>query len=124
MDDFIDVSSDSDEDENNSQILNFSITDNNNGSFTDHKVLSTQQVYTLMEHEMKSVQDVVTDVSNTRIHCSAINQKLFIFSAFCQQNAIAAERVQMGQRETARVDSRGWQPSCSAYEECLGVCRM
>jgi hypothetical protein len=77
-----------------------------------------------MEHEMKSVQDVVTDVSISRIHCCSINQMLFIFSAFCQQNAIAAERVQMGQRQTARVDSRGWQPSRSAHGECLGVCRV
>lgn len=61
MDDCISIDSSSDEEV--SQDYNFS--HNNNGSFTEHKVLSTKQVYALMEDEIKKVQDVVTKVSFT-----------------------------------------------------------
>lgn len=42
--------------------LIFSVSHNNNGSFTEHKALSSEQVYSLMENEMKKVQEV-TNVS-------------------------------------------------------------
>lgn len=65
MDNMVDSDSDiSIEESDDDQSLNFNVShNNNNGYLTDHKVLSTQQVYSLMEDEMKKVQDVVVAVS-------------------------------------------------------------
>lgn len=65
MEDVVEVYSDSScSDDDDSQSLNFTIHHNNNGSFAEHTVLSSQQVYALMESEMKKVRDVVPDVNN------------------------------------------------------------
>ena len=121
MDDCISIDSSSDEEV--SQDYNFS--HNNNGSFTEHKVLSTKQVYALMEDEIKKVQDVVTKVSFTWILCNSrsINQ-MFTFSAFWQQNAASLERVQMGRFKVARGDSRRRKKGQRAYECYLRVYQL
>jgi hypothetical protein len=57
--------SDNEECEEISRSFNSFCYHNNNGSFTEHKVLTTEQVHALMEDEMRKVQDVVTEVSFT-----------------------------------------------------------
>jgi len=63
MSDLYETSSESSlsEDENESQ-ASFTVTHNNNGSFTESKVLSTQEVFEIMQKETRNVCDIA-DVS-------------------------------------------------------------
>lgn len=61
----MEVLSDSEEEyDNNCQLMNYSqFHHNNNGSFTDHKVLTMKEVYKLMLNEMRKVNEVSVEVS-------------------------------------------------------------
>jgi hypothetical protein len=66
MDDLLEISSDislNESEDDDFELLNFADSHNNNGSFCEHNVLSSQQVYSMMANEIRKVRDVVTHVS-------------------------------------------------------------
>lgn len=69
MDEILNYSSDTSDEIEDELEASFGVTHNNNhinnnGSFIEQKVLSTQDVFGMMKREMKLVQDV-TDVSQS-----------------------------------------------------------
>ena len=64
MEDYVEISSDSDSNEEdiNCSQAHFEANHNNNGSSVEIEVLSTQKVYDLMKREVQTVRDV-SDVS-------------------------------------------------------------
>lgn len=87
---------DSEDDEDNYSQVDLSMTHNNNGSLIEQQVLSTQQVFQMMERQMKKVMDV-TAVSKPRIEpWWTLNGTNFHLPALSQQSSIASKWFQMG----------------------------
>lgn len=127
MDDAVESQSDTSsefEGSDDCQSPNFNVTQ----VHIDQKVLSTQQVFEVMEGEVNKVCEVTGVSKRAELVRIALAHLSYIvlrpLPAVGEQSATASQRFQMGHRETARDLLQRWPNVREHGGKCVETCRL